>query len=433
MLSNMVVQRCDFGIGQFIGNGRYQVGRVLGEGAFGKVFKVQAPGGAEYALKLLKLWEITPELRKPLIDRFRMKYETGQIKSDYLVQALANGFEAGNPYIVMEYCAKGNLVQYMEHANVDMLNMARYILYGLDDLHKNGKVHRDLKPENVLIRDNGTAALTDFGTAGDRNNRMTERSFFGRSQHIFGTYAYMPPEQANRKRGEATVLPTTDIFSFGVMMYRLLTGKLPFGELKTQDDLILYRQKGKEGRLDRRPLGYLPSGNLWEAILYGCLEPDFKRRLQSAEEVLKLIPPKRMMEPVEQAPSLLKQPGGKGKKMILRIMQGRDYGKAFDLARLLNGTRIITVGRDLHNHICLRDDNENACISRKHCTIETDESHSRWFIRDGQFIRNEGEQKDIWRESVNGTFVGSTQVGKEGLELKKGNIITIGYITLRVE
>ncbi|GHV48544.1 hypothetical protein FACS1894181_04580 [Bacteroidia bacterium] len=433
MLSNIIVQRCDFGIGQFIGNGRYQVGRILGEGAFGKVFKVQEPGGGEYALKLLKLWEITPELRKPLIDRFKMEYETGQIKSDYLVQALANGFEAGNPYIVMEYCAKGNLVQYMKHANVDMLNMACYILYGLNDLHKNGKVHRDLKPENVLIRDDGTAALTDFGTAGDRNKRMTERSIFGRSQHIFGTYAYMPPEQANRKRGDATVLPTTDIFSFGVMMYRLLTGKLPFGELNTRDDLILYQQKGKEGKWDRKPLGDLPSGNLWEAIIYGCLEPDFKHRLQSAQEVLKLIPPRRRAEPIEPGPYLQKQPGDRGKRTLLRIMQGRDYGKAYDLARLLNGKRIITVGRDLHNHICLRDDNENPCISRKHCTIETDESHKRWFIRDGQFIRNGDEQKGVWRESVNGTFVDSVQVTKDGLELKKGNIITIGYTTLRVE
>ena len=56
-----------------------------------------------------------------------------------------------------------------------------------------------------------------------------------------------PPEQVNRMRGEATVLPTTDIFSFGVLAFQLLTGSLPFGELTSHNELALYQKRGKDG------------------------------------------------------------------------------------------------------------------------------------------------------------------------------------------
>lgn len=74
---------------------------------------------------------------------------------------------------------------------------------------------------------------------------MTERNIFGKPNQIFGTYAYMPPEQVNRARGEATVLPTTDIFSFGVLAFQLLTGSLPFGELTNHNELAMYQKRGK--------------------------------------------------------------------------------------------------------------------------------------------------------------------------------------------
>ena len=76
----------------------------------------------------------------------------------------------------------------------------------------------------------------------------------GKPQQIFGTFPYMPPEQVNPPRGgQATVLPTTDIFSFGVLMYELIVGKLPFGELK-ESTLPKYLQNGKDGRWDREAL-----------------------------------------------------------------------------------------------------------------------------------------------------------------------------------
>lgn len=428
-MSGVVVNRCDFTVGQYIG-GLYRVDLVLGEGSFGKVFKVTGQGSRAYALKLLKLWEIVPELRKPLMDRFVMEFETGRIESRYLVHSVAHGVECGNPFIVMDYCPKGNLTQYMDRAPVDLVKIGREILSGLNDLHKSGKVHRDLKPENVLIKEDGTAALTDFGISGDRNKRMTERNILGRPQQIFGTYAYMPPEQVNRLRGDATVLPTTDIFSFGVMMYQLLTGKLPFGELNDHNDLVVYQRNGKNGNWDRSLLKQAEKGSVWEKVIEGCLIPDFKQRLQSASAVLELMPRGSYVSNVLQPAG--KQPLPERNGLSLRMMQGREHGKTYDLNRLLRDRkRLITLGRDETNVIRIPED-ECPYISRRHCTIEADGKANRWFIRDGQWVAERGRQ-GYWKESVNGTYINSTPVTPEGSELHPGDIITVGDVTFRVE
>lgn len=76
----------------------------------------------------------------------------------------------------MEYCSGGDLTPYLGSGSSKIPLICQQILIGLHALHTRGKVHRDLKPENVLFKSNGIAALTDFGIAGDRNKRMTERN-----------------------------------------------------------------------------------------------------------------------------------------------------------------------------------------------------------------------------------------------------------------
>ena len=111
---------------------------------------------------------------------------------------------------------------------------------GLHDLHSEGMVHRDLKPANVLIKNEGNAALTDFGTIGFRDvKRQSVKKFLSsRPKDMKGTPLYMSPEVADRKGGGVTYLPTVDIWSFGVMMYELLTdGAFPFGNIDNIDAL----------------------------------------------------------------------------------------------------------------------------------------------------------------------------------------------------
>ena len=409
-MTNQSVDRCDYNVGEYIDN-RYRVSKTLGEGSFGKVYRVTDNAGKDYALKLLRLWEVPPEIRKPLTDRFEMEFKTGQIDCEYLVSSIDYGMVGGNPYIVMEYCPGGDLTPYLGSQNSKIPLICQQILLGLHSLHIRGKVHRDLKPENVLFKRNGVAALTDFGIAGDRNKRMTERNIFGKPNQIFGTY-------------EATVLPTTDIFSFGVLAFQLLTGSLPFGELTSHNELALYQKRGKDGDWNRRKLAQIKNGKQWDRLFSGCLNPDLKNRFQSVKEVLKYLPETQQifMEKGYCPPQIVHG-------FCMRIMQGEEYGKIYQLSELVTrGSRILTIGRESDNLLSIKE-LQSTYISRHHCTLETTPSGDHWIIRDGQWQK---EQK-VWQESSNGTYVNSTQVTQQGYKLKIGDIISIGDIKMRFE
>lgn len=426
----VVAQRCNFAIEDIIDN-RFQVSKVLGEGSFGKVYAVKDYSGNLQALKLLKLWEVPSDIRESLMTRFDMEFETGRINSDYLVHSISHGVVEGNPYIVMEYCPGGDLLSAASQSHLDLAEVATHVLCGLKALHNCGKVHRDLKPENVLVKKNGEFALTDFGISGDRNKRMTERNILGKPKQIFGTYAYMPPEQLNPRK-DATVLPTTDIFSFGVMMYQLITGDLPFGRLDSERDLIQYLRKGKNGDWDRYLLLDTAEGGDWCKLIEGCLIPDFQNRLQDADEVLALVPQMQRVRPrivEEQRDFQTRIING----VLLRIMQGEDYGKVYKLDDMLRGeSAILSMGRKddgVYNDIAIVEEN-SSYISRKHCTLELDYDIGSWVIRDGQWDRYD---TGGWRKSTNGTYVNSKEVSINGLPFSPGDIISIGDTKLRVE
>lgn len=428
-MTYQVVDRCDFQPGNVI-DGRYSVKKSLGEGSFGAVYLVEDGQGSMYALKLLRLWEVPADIRQPLMDRFEMEFKTGQIDCDNLVRSLNYGVVGGNPYIVMEYCPGGDLEPLLGKPDSRTPRICQDILVGLNALHDRGKVHRDLKPENVLFKQNGKAALTDFGISGDRTHRMTQRNIFGKPNQIFGTYAYMPPEQVTRARGGATVLPTTDIFSFGVLLFQLLTGQLPFGSLETHNDLAEYQKRGKDGIWNRGLLQAVPNGQQWMQIIDGCLMPDFKLRLQTVQDVLRLLPQQvggNYVEPVRIVQSYAPQQQTRG--FQLRILQGEEYGKTYNLTQMADaGHKILTIGRQQGNAIMIKSDYSDF-MSRFHCTIERDPSTGLWVIRDGQW-RKEYQQ---WKFSSNGTYVNAKPVTSNGFYLKAGDIIAIGDVTMRFE
>ena len=431
MCAYISCNRCDFHTGSLI-DGKYTVDRPLGEGTFGKVYRVKRNSDSRiFALKLLKLWEVQPLEREKLLKRFDQEYETGLIDSEYLVQSHGKGSVEGNPYILMEYCPGGDLLQGVEKGNIDLTKAASEILLGLRSLHSNGKVHRDLKPENVLIKSNGTVALTDFGIAGDRNKRLTERGLMGVPKEVFGTYAYMPPEQVNPRRGDATVLPTTDIFSFGVMMYQLITCELPFGCLNNESDLYQYVTRGKSENWNREVLNKTANGNKWLPLIEGCLKADFHIRIQTAELALSLIPAtKKAVKIINVVPSPAPAKNG----IALRVMQGEEFGRIYKLTDIIksSGKCLITIGRNdenIHNVIPIKE-TESSYISRKHCTLEYNTTANTWLLRDGQW---DASSLSKWKVSTNGTYVGSKEVPINGVIIKIGDIISIGDAKLRVE
>ena len=432
MAAYISCNRCDFHTGSII-DGKYTVERPLGEGTFGKVFKVRRNSDNKtFALKLLKLWAVEALEREKLLKRFDQEYETGLIKSDFLVQSHGKGSVEGNPYILMEYCPGGDLLQGVENGTINLATAASEILLGLKTLHSNGKVHRDLKPENVLVKSNGKVALTDFGIAGDRNKRLTERGLLGVPKEVFGTYAYMPPEQINPKRGDATVLPTTDMFSFGVMMFQLITCELPFGSLDNEADLYQYVTRGKTENWDRNILRRSKDGENWLPLIEGCLKSDFRIRIQSADLALSLVPVLKGSIQIKQeisdnVPSIKNG-------IALRVMQGEEFGKIYKLNDLVKSLdkRILTIGRndeDIRNIIPIKE-TESSYVSRKHCTLEYNNVNNTWILRDGQWDTFTFSK---WKVSTNGTFIGSKEVPMNGVIINLGDIISIGDVKLRVE
>jgi pSer/pThr/pTyr-binding forkhead associated (FHA) protein len=118
--------------------------------------------------------------------------------------------------------------------------------------------------------------------------------------------------------------------------------------------------------------------------------------------------------------------------LLLRIMQGEDFGAVYKLNDLLQGkSQIITIGCNdpFVNNILPVTENFTRFISRKHCTLERSDGN-QWFIRDGQWDRN---ATTGWKQSLNGTFVNSTEVPPTGIPIRPGDIISIGDIKFRVE
>ena len=412
---------------------KYRILKELGEGSFGIVYQVEdTEHGDVYALKLLKLWRTSGEKeRKLMLKRFGREYRCGQIDSPYLVHSVAYGKEQGNPYIVMEFCANGNLADHVGKAyDIQWVNtIAFQILTGLKALHREGKFHRDIKPENILFGRDNTVKLTDFGIAGFQNERMTLVTFSGRAKEIFGTYAYIAPEQYNRDKAYKSMNAVTDIYSFGVSMYELLTNVYPYGPLKSDSDLVTYLNRSKEGKWDdiRRYRPDLP--DIWVQIIDKCLEPDYKaKRFKSVDEIIDLLG-------YSQEPELTISYNSYRDFYALEIMDGEENGKIYNLSKMMpNDEGILTLGwydpsRPEKNDVGIKE-TLTEYVSNFHATIEKTSIPERWYIRDGQWRQKQGRWD--WHPSLNGVWVNSREVGTEGIMLSPNDIITIGDTTLKV-
>jgi serine/threonine protein kinase len=423
----MVAYRLDCKVGDIL-NDKYRIVKAIGSGSFGDVFKVEDTSGNDYALKILRLWEVASDLHATLLSKFEQEYKTARIASEYLVHSTDFGVVGGNPYLVMEFCPNGDLSKGVT-ANRKMLpTYAHDILEGLHALHVEGKIHRDLKPENVLIRNNGKAALTDFGVVGemDQKKRLSEvRGWKKRPVQTQGTPLYMSPEIADREGGGITYLPTVDLWSFGVMMYELLTeGSFPFGNISTHEELPHYLERARKGQWDAEQLKRTEQGAQWYHVIDRCLEPDYRKRYQSAYEVM------QDLRPIigEMRPSVRQEQRSPHISRLV-ITQGAEVGKVYDLGHSLPPQgRMLRVGRILGNDIVLSE-SDVRYISRYHFTMERAQDGSYWTIRDGQWHKDERR----WVLSTNGTYLNATPVSANGIRVFTGDIITVGEYKIKVE
>ncbi|MDW8105041.1 MAG: protein kinase, partial [Armatimonadota bacterium] len=205
--------------------GKYQIVREIARSNDIVWEAVDPELGRRVAIKELNLPEgVTEAQRQERIQRFlREAKAAGRLSHPNIVTIHEVGVDNGRHYIVMEYLEGENLRERLQRQGAiplkEAVDIALQVLGALEHAHRMGVVHRDIKPENIHLLPDGLVKLTDFGIA-----RIVFEPNITLDGQIFGTPSYMSPEQIEGKE----IDPRTDIFSVGVVLYEMLTGRKPF-------------------------------------------------------------------------------------------------------------------------------------------------------------------------------------------------------------
>ena len=258
--------------------GPYRYVRPLGKGGMSHVLLGRDPGGLAVALKILKVNRFRTGLA-----RFRREFRAlARLKHPNVIRVESYGDIHGHPYIAME-CVEGTDL-YQEIRNFPrtdlskrwgrveevLIDLSRALAY----IHQRGLIHRDLKPSNVLINSEGLCKLTDFGIV----KELDPESDVQLSTTLVGTWAYASPEQI---MGRA-IDNRSDLYSLGVILYTMLTGRRPFVAKDIAGYLELHR--------DQRPIppeDLVPgTPSQLNNICMRLLQKAPRNRFQSAQEIL---------------------------------------------------------------------------------------------------------------------------------------------------
>ena len=212
-----------------------------------------------------------------LFDRFKREQEIGEKLDHPGVMKVFKDAHRSRIYMVMEWC-EGQLLRNIVAAQRKLpydraSRLAARICDALDYIHSHGVVHRDLKPENIMVDSDDNIKIIDFGIAGSEGSR---RLTFANLSNVMGTPDYISPEQVKGKRGDGR----SDIYAMGVMLYEMLTGRVPFtgnNAFKIMNDRLL------NSPMPPREIDSSISPALQE-IIYRALERDPKNRYATARE-----------------------------------------------------------------------------------------------------------------------------------------------------
>jgi serine/threonine protein kinase len=298
-------------VGQKIGH--YEIRETLGAGGMGEVFLAEDTELRRLvAIKILHT-EVAED--KERVSRFiREARAASALNHPNILTIHEIGKFEDSRFIVSEYVKGETLRERLQQENLDItesLEIATQVAAALQAAHEAGIVHRDIKPENIIIRKDGLVKVLDFGLAKLLEPLAAAGGFSAVSAAstlpevrtnpgmVMGTVAYMSPEQA---RGVA-VDARTDIWSLGVCLYEMLSGKLPFPGDTTSDIIASILKTEAE------PLENLKEEipRQLEEICFTSLAKELDERYQTAQEFLQDL---RRAKGIWKAPTRRRQPGG---------------------------------------------------------------------------------------------------------------------------
>lgn len=257
--------------------GKYRIVRLLGKGGMGAVYE----GENTRVRKRVAIKVLHAEVGKDpaIVERFEREAQAaGCIGSEHIVEVYDMGELAdGERFMVMEFLdgeSLGSRIERVGHLQPEQLfPLAVQLLDGLGAAHAAGIIHRDLKPDNIMIDADDRIKLIDFGIAREAGAR---RLTFARLTKSMGTPDYVSPEQVKGKRGDQR----SDLYALGVMLYEMLTGKVPFSGA---NPFLIMNDRLLNNPVPPREVDPAISPQLQE-IIYRALERDPKNRYASARD-----------------------------------------------------------------------------------------------------------------------------------------------------
>ncbi|HKQ98938.1 MAG TPA: serine/threonine-protein kinase, partial [Candidatus Polarisedimenticolia bacterium] len=267
--------------------GRYEILSFIGAGGMGQVYRARDEQlGRDVAIKLLPSSFVD---KAPVVARFQQEARAlGQLNHPNLVAVYDFGTFEDSFYIVLELLEGMTLRARLRAEPLPpkrAVNLALQIARGMSAAHDRGIIHRDLKPENVFLCKDGRVKILDFGLA-----RMTPQlDALGAGEDsvtavgmtlpgsVLGTVGYMAPEQLRAEVADAR----TDIFAFGVMLFEMITGRVPFQGATPAETLSRILKDDPDDFGSK--ISSLPRGV--EVIVFRCLEKRKEDRFQSAHDL----------------------------------------------------------------------------------------------------------------------------------------------------
>ena len=261
-------------------DGRYEIHELIGVGGMANVYRcTDTVDDREVAVKILKDEYLNNE---EFIRRFKNESKAiAMLSHPNIVKVYDVSFGDMIQYIVMEYIDGITLKEYLKQRNgaltwKEVVHFATQVLSALDHAHSKGIVHRDVKPQNIMLQADGSIKMMDFGIA--RFSRAQSQTV---SDKAIGSVHYISPEQAKGDHTDAR----TDIYSVGVMMYEMLSGRLPFDGTGAVSIAIMQISEKPKPLAEVAP--NIPVG--LRQITEKAMEKDPADRYQSAQEMLDAI------------------------------------------------------------------------------------------------------------------------------------------------